>query len=70
MNARLNIPEMQAIAADLYARCKPREGFVSERATLFLNADDIASLDAIARFLGLAASQEGEIMRIIEGRRR
>lgn len=69
MTDRLTIADMQAHAADLHARCKPRDGYESGGAVLMLNAEDVAALDAIARFLTLIAPLRIEIARLIEGKR-
>jgi hypothetical protein len=65
----MTIEDMQLAAADLHARCTPREGYVTTEASLFLNAEDIAALDAIARFLALAAPFRDQIAAIISGKR-
>ncbi|MDP2358666.1 MAG: hypothetical protein Q8M31_21785 [Beijerinckiaceae bacterium] len=70
MSDRLTIADMQAHAADLHARCKPREGYRAVTTMLCLNDEDTAAIDALAKFLALAAPHEREIRRIIEGGRR
>jgi hypothetical protein len=66
---RLTISDMQAYASDLHARCKPREGYQSGGAQLMLSADDVAALEAIARFLELVAPHRNEIAKLVEGKR-
>jgi hypothetical protein len=61
------IEDMQEFAADLHLRCKPREGYVSKEASLFLNERDIQGLDAIARFLALIAPFRKQILELVNG---
>lgn len=61
------IEEMQLFAADLHARCAPREGYVSREATLYLNAREIAGLDAVTRFLALISPFRQQILDIVNG---
>jgi len=69
MTARLTLSDMHAHAADLHARCKPREGYASGGAVLMLSADDVAALEAIAGFLELVAPHRNEIAKLVEGKR-
>lgn len=69
MTQPMTLADMQAVAADLYLRCKPRGGYVATSATITLSPDDIEALDAIARFLALAAPNEAQINRVINGGR-
>lgn len=61
------IDEMQSFASELYARCTPREGYVSREALLFLDARDVAGLDAIARFLSLISPLRQQILDLVNG---
>jgi hypothetical protein len=64
---RLTLSDMAAHAADIAARCKPREGYASGGAELMLSAEDVAAVDAIARFLALAAPHRDAIKKIVQG---
>lgn len=61
------IEDMQDFAAELHARCTPREGYVSREASLFLNERDIQGLDAIARFLALISPFRSQILDLVNG---
>ncbi|MBX9760186.1 MAG: hypothetical protein K2Y29_15520 [Beijerinckiaceae bacterium] len=61
------IDEMQAFAADIHARCKPREGYVAKEASLFLNERDIQGIDAIARFLAIISPFRSQILDLVNG---
>ena len=68
MTDRLTIEDMQILAADLHARCTPIEGCASRQAALFLSRDDIAGLDAIARFLALVSPFRSQIADLVIGK--
>lgn len=64
------IEEMQLFMAELHARCTPREMYVARETTLFLNAREIAGIDAVTRFLALISPFRKDILDLVNGTRR
>lgn len=70
MNGRMTIDDMQLAAADIHARCTPREGYIATEAHLHLTREDIRALDCICRFLAIIAPFRDEVAAIVSGRKR